>query len=114
MQRTMRLAGCVELSIDEVMRAFEEPGIDEVMAAAMRAALEKGSVDIELHITGPEWIAHRSARATVRWRVDGREGQAAVQFLVLRSGQAPLTEVLLGRKTVAPEDPPPPEEKQGA
>jgi hypothetical protein len=100
MDRTMSVPGYVEVAFDDVLDAFsDEATIAELLDAAVVDAFPAGSI-VQLQASPPALLTRWSARVKLAWRfVDPRghpfEGEAAVQLLVLQSGNEPLTELLV-------------------
>jgi hypothetical protein len=99
--RALHLSAYVDRSLDAIMATFVAPEIDELLAGAVRAALEvAGERSVETHASAPEWVSSSHVRVPVSWRATRSSGQiaegvATLSLLVVRTGHDAVTELLV-------------------
>jgi hypothetical protein len=96
----MRLVGAVELPLADVMALLGQPGTDGLLEAALAAAPELERYRISLRCSPPQRVGAYGALMPLAWHaVDeqgrARDGDAWIQLVVVQSGRAPHTELVL-------------------
>lgn len=99
--RSASVSAYVDLPITEVVAHFTDPGIDGLLASAIRAALGvTGEALVSAHADASVWVSSGNVHLSVTWRFRGPDGQAndgtaMVSLLVVQSGHDAITELLV-------------------
>ncbi|MFZ6004008.1 MAG: hypothetical protein ACOYXM_08755 [Actinomycetota bacterium] len=97
---TAALSAYIDLSMDDVVSFFTDPGADAVLAATIQDVLAAADELVSVHAEPTLWASSGNLRVAVCWRVRGpsgdvRDGTATISLLVVQSGDDPITELLV-------------------
>lgn len=98
--RTASVSAYVDLPLTEVFARFSDPGIDGLLAAALRRSLGGLGEVLSVHAWPTLWVATGTVRVQVTWRIRGvdarvREGTVTISLLLVQSGHDAITELLV-------------------